>query len=32
LQLNINILNAGFHAATWRAPSSDPAAFVDVQD
>jgi FMN-dependent oxidoreductase (nitrilotriacetate monooxygenase family) len=31
LHLNINILNAGFHAAAWRAPSSDPAAFVDVQ-
>jgi FMN-dependent oxidoreductase (nitrilotriacetate monooxygenase family) len=31
LHLNINILNAGFHAAAWRTPSSDPAAFVDVQ-
>jgi FMN-dependent oxidoreductase (nitrilotriacetate monooxygenase family) len=31
LHLNINILNAGFHGAAWRAPSSDPAAFVDVQ-
>jgi FMN-dependent oxidoreductase (nitrilotriacetate monooxygenase family) len=31
LHLNINILNSGFHGAAWRAPSSDPAAFVDVQ-
>ncbi|MGD0106703.1 MAG: LLM class flavin-dependent oxidoreductase [Rhodopila sp.] len=31
LHLNINILNAGFHGAAWRMPSSDPAAFVDVQ-
>jgi FMN-dependent oxidoreductase (nitrilotriacetate monooxygenase family) len=31
LHLNINILNSGFHGASWRAPSSDPAAFVDVQ-
>jgi FMN-dependent oxidoreductase (nitrilotriacetate monooxygenase family) len=31
LHLNINILNAGFHGAAWRAPYSDPAAFVDVQ-
>lgn len=31
LHLNINILNAGFHGAAWRAPSSDPAAFLDIQ-
>jgi len=31
LHLNINILNSGFHGAAWRAPSSDPTAFVDVQ-
>ncbi|WP_158930488.1 LLM class flavin-dependent oxidoreductase [Acidisphaera sp. S103] len=31
LHLNINILNAGFHAAAWRTPSSDPAAFVNVR-
>ena len=31
LHLNINVLNAGFHGAAWRAPSADPAAFLDVQ-
>jgi FMN-dependent oxidoreductase (nitrilotriacetate monooxygenase family) len=31
LHLNINILNSGFHGAAWRAPSSDPNAFIDVQ-
>jgi hypothetical protein len=31
LHLNMNILNAGFHGAARRAPSSDPTAFVDVQ-
>jgi FMN-dependent oxidoreductase (nitrilotriacetate monooxygenase family) len=31
LHLNINILNAGFHGAAWRAPSADPAGFIDVQ-
>ncbi len=30
LHLNINILNSGFHVAAWRAPGSDPSAFVDV--
>lgn len=30
LHLNINILNAGFHGAAWRAPSADPAAFLDM--
>jgi hypothetical protein len=31
LHLNINILNAGFQGGAWRAASSDPAGFVDVQ-
>ncbi len=31
LHLNINVLNAGFHGAAWRASSADPSAFVDVQ-
>jgi FMN-dependent oxidoreductase (nitrilotriacetate monooxygenase family) len=31
LHLNINILNSGFYGSAWRAPASDPAAFVDVQ-
>lgn len=31
LHLNVNILNAGFAGAAWRAPGSDPGAFVDVQ-
>jgi FMN-dependent oxidoreductase (nitrilotriacetate monooxygenase family) len=31
LHLNVNILNSGFHPGAWRAPASDPAAFVDVQ-
>jgi FMN-dependent oxidoreductase (nitrilotriacetate monooxygenase family) len=31
LHLNINILNAGFYGSSWRAPASDPGAFVDVQ-
>ncbi|MFD2252094.1 FMN-dependent oxidoreductase (nitrilotriacetate monooxygenase family) [Pseudochelatococcus lubricantis] len=30
LHLNINILNSGFYASAWRAPASDPSAFVDV--
>ncbi|MBS7703770.1 LLM class flavin-dependent oxidoreductase [Chelatococcus asaccharovorans] len=30
LHLNINILNAGFYGSAWRAPQSDPTAFVDV--
>lgn len=31
LHLNLNILNAGFHAGTWRWPGAAPTAFMDVR-
>lgn len=30
LHLNVNILNAGFLASAWRAPASNPRAFIDI--